>query len=76
MTDDDNVTPIGGITRLDIPPNQVLTAALDKIDPVIVIGGDEDDRIYIASSTGDPKRVLWLLELAKRRMFELYEGLP
>lgn len=55
-------------TTLDLPPRRVLAAAIEaEIDPVIVIGAT-DDRLYIAASTGDPGKLLILLERARREI--------
>jgi hypothetical protein len=52
-------------TTLDLPPDRILTAALGKLGEVMVIGRDHDGNEYIASSTGDVGKILYLLELAK-----------
>ncbi len=74
--DDDNVVPIGCITRLDIPPERVLRAALEKgVTGVVVLGYDEDGDFYFASSKADGGDVLWLLALAQKRLLQTAEDL-
>lgn len=36
---------------------------------VVVIGWDKDDDLYVASSSSDLKKVNWLLDCVKRKMF-------
>lgn len=61
-----NVIPIGGFTKLDIPTDQVLTAAKGHCsDGVVVLGFDDDGELYFASSIADGGTVIWLLEQAK-----------
>lgn len=63
----DNVIPLGGITRLDLPVSRVLDAAKDHVDGggVIVIGWDGDGELYFSSSIADGGECLWLMEKAK-----------
>jgi hypothetical protein len=56
------VVPFTGDTTADMPPEKVLSGAIeDGIDPAIVIGLDGDGRIYVASSLGNSDTVLGLL---------------
>lgn len=52
------------VTTLDIPVETVLDAAKD-LELVVVLGFDKEGRGHYTSSTGDPMRILWLLEQAK-----------
>jgi hypothetical protein len=62
----DNVVDLPVITRLDIPPEKVLSRALEAgLTDVVVIGYDADGQEYFASSKADGKDVLWLLERGK-----------
>jgi len=64
-----NVVELGGYTKLDIPPDRVLNAAVEKLQDVIVIGWEkETNLLYFASSTANGPEVLWLLEKAKERL--------
>ena len=64
--------PLGGVTRLDIPPERVLDGAKDKCpDGVVVLGFDADGDFYFASSIADGGTVIWLLELAKKKLLEI-----
>ena len=49
----DNVIPFGGITRLDIDPDRVLTSAVGKLECVVVVGLGKDGEEYFASSMAD-----------------------
>jgi hypothetical protein len=64
----DNVIPLNGITRLDVPVDRVLAQAAEEIGDnggVLVLGWDSDEQLYFASSMADGGEVLWLLEKAK-----------
>lgn len=74
-----DVVPLGCITRLDIPAERVLRAALERGDDtpgaalkdVVIIGFDEDGDFYFASSKGDGGTVLWLMALAQKQLLEI-----
>lgn len=60
------------ITRLDIPPDRVLQAALDAgLTGVIVAGWDQDGQLYTASSYADGGDALWLVEKFKQRLISV-----
>ena len=62
----DNVVILPVVTRLDVPAERVLNAALDAdLDGVVVIGKQKDGGYYFSSSLADGGDVLWLLEWAK-----------
>lgn len=61
------------ITRLDIPADRVLQAALGKLQGVILAGWDEDGQLYIASSYADGGDALWLAEKFKQRLLDVCE---
>ncbi|MCP4410063.1 MAG: hypothetical protein GY807_20430 [Gammaproteobacteria bacterium] len=67
-----NVIPLGGITKLDLPTDRVLEQAKDHCSGgVVVMGFDDDGGLYFASSIADGGSVIWLLELAKKRLMEI-----
>ncbi len=58
-----------GITKLDLPADQVLGAALEAgLKCAIVIGYTSDEEEFFASSLADGADVLWLLERLKMRL--------
>ncbi len=63
------VIQLNAITRLDLPPNQILDAARDKLECVVVLGYDNDGQEYFATSLADGGDVLWLLERCKVALF-------
>ena len=72
MPSDDNVVMLGNVTRLDIPPERVLQAALDKgLKSVVVLGYDEEGEEYFCSSVADGGTVIWLMERAKKQLLEI-----
>lgn len=67
----DNVIILNCRTRLDLPPERVLSAALDEeLKSAIVIGYMKDGSEYFASSPGNRHEVLWLLERFKKILLE------
>lgn len=68
----DNVVEFDGITTLDIPPTRILArAAGAKLEQCVVVGWDEDSNLYFASSTADAAEVVWLFEVAKKKLLEV-----
>lgn len=63
------VIPIGGVTRLDLPVDQILKKAVGQLEGVVLIGFDKRGELYAASSYADGGEVLWLLEMCKMKMF-------
>jgi hypothetical protein len=64
-----NVVSFGGLTKLPLPPEKILTAALDHtFSRVTVLGVTEEGEEYVASSTSDCGAILWDMERA-RHMF-------
>lgn len=69
------VVEMSVVTRLPIPPEKILAKAATKdLTSVVVIGYDSDGDFWFASSDADGGGVLWLLELAKKRLFESAEN--
>lgn len=58
------------VTRLNIPPDRVLKAAVGRLDNVLVIGFDKEGEFYGAASFADGGDALWLMELCKRALLE------
>lgn len=60
-----------GITTLDLDPDRVLAQATGKLQGVVVLGFDKDGDFHFASSYADGGDVLWLLEVAKKKLLEI-----
>lgn len=69
------VIPLNAVTRLDLPPNQILDAARDELECVVVLGYDHDGQEYFATSLADGGEVLWLLERCKVALFAAADSL-
>lgn len=69
----DNVIPFGGITRLDIDPDRVLTGAVGKLECVVIVGLGKDGEEYFASSMADGADALWYLERCKKKLLEVVD---
>ena len=67
----DNVIPLGGITRLDLPADRVLEDYIGEFDGVVLIGWNKDDEFTFASTYADGGTVVWLLEQAKKKLLEV-----
>lgn len=53
-------------TKLDIPAHRVLGSAISAgVDPVLVIGYDDDGELYVACSSGKIGEILLMIERAK-----------
>jgi len=69
-----NVVPFTGVTRLDLPADQVLDRAVGKLKSVVIVGELEDGSEYFASSIADGPDVLWALERAKLRLLQIVDA--
>jgi len=64
---DDNVILLDEYAEQKIPIEKVLDGAKENIKSnLVVIGWDEDDVLYLGTSSLTNKDVLWLLESAKQ----------
>lgn len=71
-----NVTGFGGLTSLDLPTERILRAALkNNLQGALVIGWTPDGDQYFAGSMADGADALWLLEYAKRELFNVADAL-
>ena len=72
MTDDNVVyAPFDFETIHDLPPEDILNAAIgNNLTVVTIIGEDEDGKPYYGSSTGDLQMILWQLEIFKKKLLE------
>ena len=60
---ENNVIILPVVTRLNVPAERVLNAALAAdLDGVVVIGKQKDGHYYFSSSVADGGDVLWQLE--------------
>lgn len=73
MDEKDNVITLNNITSLDIPAERVLREAIPELKDAVVIGFDNEGEFYFASSKADGANVLWLLEVAKKKLIEAAE---
>lgn len=72
MTEDDNIVILDVMTRLDIPAERVLKSALEHgLKNVSIVGYDENEEIYFASSLANASEILWALEKFKKRLMEM-----
>lgn len=62
---EDNVTPLKTYTTLGIDPDKILKAAIGEVNPVLIVGDDQEGLLYMASSVADKGEILLLLERAR-----------
>lgn len=65
-----DILDFNGTTTLDLMPDKVLEGALTtKLRGVFILGETEDGEMYVASSYGDQRETLWLIEQFKHKLF-------
>lgn len=63
------------VTRLDIPAERILKAAIERgLESVVISGYDKDGNEYFASSLADGADALWILERCKKKLLEIGDG--
>jgi len=68
----DNVHHFNGISRLPLPPANVLAWAMEaNLKSAVIVGWTSDGDLYFASSEPDGGECLWIMELAKKRLLEM-----
>lgn len=68
-----NVVVLPVVTTLDLPPDRILEAALEKLESVVIMGYDKDGNEYFASSFADGGDVLWIMERSKLKLLKVDE---
>jgi hypothetical protein len=67
------VAPI--ITKLNIPADRILNAAIGKLDECVIIGTDKSGNDYFASNRSDAGTVIYHCERAKHRLMQMIDDL-
>lgn len=62
------VIPLNCVTRLDLDAERVIEAAKGQLKGVVIVGYDQEDEEYFASSYADGGTVLWLVERMKIKL--------
>lgn len=61
-----NIVPFTGLTTVDLPPDQILEGALEKLKEVVVLGVEIDTgSLYVAGNSGSLADVNWLIDQCK-----------
>jgi hypothetical protein len=72
IMDDDNVVKFSGLTTHDIPVDKVLCGAwAANLEIVLVLGRKPDGEVFYATSTGEKKELVYLLECCKYDLLKL-----
>lgn len=67
----DNVVDLPVVTTLPLDVGRILDRAkAANMSEVIVLGYDADGEFYFAASEPDGGDILWLLEVAKKKLME------
>lgn len=66
-----NIIPLGNITRLDLPADDILEQVKGQFEGVVLIGWGADGKMQFASSYADGGTVLWLLEQCKLALLNI-----
>lgn len=66
-----DVVKLGCLTKLPIPPDDVLSGAIGQLDYVLVLGFNKDGEMHTASSSGDLSEALWI---ATKFIHKLHKG--
>jgi hypothetical protein len=67
-----NVIAFPGATTADTEPETVLhTAVGARLAEVVVLGWREDGSLFLATSSSDPRSVLWLIKNGEHELFDL-----
>lgn len=69
-----DVIKFNGLGVGDIPTNDVLNGAIDKLEKVVVIGFDDDGELYIASSMSDVPELLFHLHCFRVHLDQYIAG--
>lgn len=73
----DNVVDFPGMTYGKINPEKIAKALSEEIqdfESVLVCGFTKDGQFYLASSEGEIKENLWLIENVKMQLWETMAG--
>jgi len=60
-----------GYTRLDLDPDTVLENTKGQLKHFVIVGYDKDDEFFFSSTMADGGDVMWMLELAKVKLFKI-----
>ena len=69
-----DVIKFNGKTKLDLPANDVLNGAIDKLETAVIVGFDEDGDLYIASTMSSIPEMLWHLKCLEIHLNSHIEG--
>jgi len=70
-----NIIDLPVVTILDLPPEKIITRAeQESFENVLIIGWRDDGSFYFSSSAADDGDVLYLLELAKKKLMEIADA--
>ena len=65
------VVSFRGVSKHDLDPDQVLENNKGEFKHLVVLGYNHDDEFIFASTVADGGDVVWMLELAKLKLFKI-----
>lgn len=72
-----DIIKFDGQTTHDISAENVVQSASEAdLEHAVVIGWEKNGAFYLSSSYGDMAHTLWLLEQAKRALFDMADDGP
>lgn len=60
-----------GLTKHDIDPDRMLEANKGEFKHLVLLGYNHDDNFIFASTMADGGDVVWMLELAKLKLYKI-----
>ena len=65
------VVSFRGLTRLDLDPDQIMEAHKGSLKHLVMLAYDKEDNFVFASTMADGGDVVWILELAKIKLYQI-----
>ena len=62
-----------GRTRLELPPDQILEDAIGKLEKVLIVGYDKEDKLYATASCVSIAEAVFMLEKIKCQLMAVGE---
>ena len=77
MVEDDNVVQFKGLTKVKIPPAELLEKAKDwEMDTCVVLGWTEDGELKFGGSFSNVAEIYYMLSVARHEMMDdtIFDG--
>lgn len=64
-----------GVTKHDLDPDIVLENTKGQLTDFVILGYDTDGEFFFSSTMADGGDVMWMLELAKIKLFKITDDI-